>query len=287
MPRITEEVEKPVREAYSNSLSYQKDLDEYNDYLFFMQFDVRNVFIPDNEDEVILVHDYTNLEAMLQAEYSGDELLIEMFKQGYDIHGYTAVQVAGLDCEPNECKKLYPKMRQTYKSVRFLLQYGGSEFALSRSTGMSKEESREKLDDYYKTFKGEAEYKIKQIKFAHKYGIVYSLLGRKRHLEGINSDNRKISSYFERLALNYPNQAGAADVIMEAQITIEANERLRELGYKQLLQVHDEVIGSVPRKNVEEAMKIKKRLMENCVKLKKVALIADGDWSANSYAEAK
>ena len=224
---------------------------------------------------------------MLQAEYTGDDLLIEMFAQGYDIHGYTAVQVGKLDCTPNEAKKKYPKLRQLYKSVRFLLQYGGTEFALMRSTGLSKEEARAAIDDYYVTFKGEADYKVKQIRFAHKYGFVYSLMRRKRHLEGINSNNKKVSSYFERLALNYPNQSGAADVIMEAQILVDKNKRLKELNYRQVMQTHDEIIGIVPKKHVEESIKIVQKIMETCVKLETVKLIADGGYSDVCYAFAK
>ena len=260
---------------------------DIDDYEFWAKYEIRNVFIPDSEDEVIQVHDYTNLEAMLQAEYSGDELLIEMFREKYDVHGYTAVKVFKLNCSPNEAKKMYPQKRQLAKSIRFALQYGGTEFAIARNAGISKEEARDSVNDYYTTFKGEAEYKVRQKNFAHRYGFVYSLMGRRRHLEEINSNNYKMVGYLERVALNYPNQSGAADIMITAQILVEKDERLKKLGYRQIMQVHDELIGIVPKENVEKSIKIVKEIMETCVKLKHVELIADGDYSEASYAKAK
>ena len=260
---------------------------DIDDYEFWAKYEIRNVFIPDSEDEVIQVHDYTNLEAMLQAEYSGDELLIEMFREKYDVHGYTAVKVFKLNCSPNEAKKIYPQKRQLAKSIRFALQYGGTEFAIARNAGISKEEARDSVNDYYTTFKGEAEYKVRQKNFAHRYGFVYSLMGRRRHLEEINSNNYKMVGYLERVALNYPNQSGAADIMITAQILVEKDERLKKLGYRQIMQVHDELIGIVPKENVEKSIKIVKEIMETCVKLKHVELIADGDYSEVSYAKAK
>lgn len=260
---------------------------DIDDYEFWAKYEIRNVFIPDSEDEVIQVHDYTNLEAMLQAEYSGDELLIEMFREKYDVHGYTAVKVFKLNCSPNEAKKMYPQKRQLAKSIRFALQYGGTEFAIARNAGISKEEARDSVNDYYNTFKGEAEYKVRQKNFAHRYGFVYSLMGRRRHLEEINSNNYKMVGYLERVALNYPNQSGAADIMITAQLLVEKDERLKKLGYRQIMQVHDELIGIVPKENVEKSIKIVKEIMETCVKLKHVELIADGDYSEVSYAKAK
>jgi len=293
LPRPLEEVLEPDPKRYETKEKYQEALARYKEekaeYDFWSRYEIRDVFIPDTPNDVIIVLDYNNLEARLQAHYSQDPLLIEMFKNKYDIHGYTGVKIFNLECHPNECKKLYPEARQLGKSIRFALQYGGTEFAVSRNSGISKEEAREKLDQYYNTFKGEAEYKRRQIKFAHENGFVYSLLKRKRHLIGINSPDYREKSYYERLALNYPNQSGAADIIISAQILIENDKRLKELGAKQVMQTHDELAIITSKESAEEVMKIAKYHMENCLNepLKNVDLIAEGNYSEVSYARAK
>ena len=295
-------IPRPLEEPFPPKIENCKDEEEYlrflavyeeekDEYDFWVRYEIRDAFVPDSQDYALIVFDYINLEAKLQAEYTQDPLLIEMFNEGYDMHGYTAVKSFHLDCTPNECKKKYPQLRQRGKSVRFALQYGGTAFAISRTLKISRGEAQELVDAYYDTFIGEAEYKRKQIQFAHKNGYVTTLAGRKRRLVGINSSNPKMKSYYERIALNCPNQGGAADVIMHAQLDLEHDSQLKKLKCLQIMQTHDEVCILCPLENVEKAMPRIKYLMENClpeeIKPKSVILDVDGNYSTRSYARAK
>lgn len=125
-------------------------------------------------------------------------------------------------------------------------------------------------------------------RFGRIHGVVMTILGRKRHLTGINSDDNGIRSYYERLTTNSKVQGSAADITISAQNLIEEDAELRELGYKQLLQVHDEIVGTAPDENKEAAAKRVQHLMSVCLPdgLYGIELKADYDWG-KSYAEAK
>ncbi|MBR6908493.1 hypothetical protein IKN40_08680, partial [bacterium] len=146
------------------------------------------------------------------------------------------------------------------------------------------------IDKYFESYSGVAKFIQSQKKFAHRNKYVYTILGRKRRLPDINSTDGKLSSYSERLAVNSAIQGTAGDITINAQIRISNNEELKKLGYKMLIQVHDEIVGECPEENVERAIEIVKNLMEHpfgddpkkCVKY----LRADADFG-DSYQEAK
>ena len=117
---------------------------------------------------------------------------------------------------------------------------------------------------------------------------VLTVLSRKRHLDGINSSDWGTKGYYERLAVNAPIQGSAADIAISAQVLIEHDEILKELGYRQVMQVHDEIVGVCPKETAEEACKRVQILMSNCLPnpLNNVELTTDFDY-AETYAKAK
>lgn len=293
IPRPLEEVYVPIREKFKSDAEYESAFEKYEKakeyYDYWIRFEIRDLLIPDDEEHVILSFDYKNLEMMVMAHFSQDPNLIEMFKQGADTHGYTAVQMFNLSCEPNEAKKLFADFRQRAKVLNFLLIYGGSAFALSSDLDIPKGEAQELYDLYFDTFIGVKDYISFIKRYGRRHGFVRTVLSRKRHLTGINSDNFKVRGYFERLALNAPIQGSAADIVISAQLLIENDEELRKLGFVQKIQVHDEVVGQCHKNVVDKVAKRVVQLMENALPkpLDNVDLKVDAGWSDISYARAK
>lgn len=262
----------------------------------------------------IIAVDYSNLEIRCTAHLSGDPLLLDMFAHGKDIHGTTAINMFELtDCDDKSVKQKHPDLRQAAKVLNFLLIYGGSASALydslkydrSASIDLGDKEHLAKykkfgvkngvdvaqvyIDKYFDSYKGVAQMIRENKKFARKHGFVYTIIKRKRRLEGINSSDNKIRSYCERLATNARVQGTASDIVSSAQVRLENDPWFEEHRCYMLVQVHDEVVYECPEEYVEEAEERIKAIMakpfgEN-VSLK-VELKADSD-SGSSYNEAK
>lgn len=253
------------------------------------KYQIRSVFIGSMNPETgkrnkIIALDYHNLEMVCLTHFSGDKNLSEMFANDDDAHGSTAVNMFNLPCTPMEAKKKYPHLRQAAKTINFLLMYGGGATLLYenlRSDHYSPLDLGDKeyleqyhcrngvqvaqafIDKYFESYSGVAKFIQSQKKFAHRNKYVYTILGRKRRLPDINSTDGKISSYCERLAVNSAIQGTAGDITINAQIRVSNEQRLRELGAKMLIQVHDELVFECPEENCEEAITIIKHLMEH------------------------
>lgn len=262
----------------------------------------------------IIAVDYSNLEIRCTAHLSGDPLLLDMFAHGKDIHGTTAINMFELtDCDDKTVKQKHPDLRQAAKVLNFLLIYGGSASALydslkydrSAPIDLGDKEHLAKykkfgvkngvdvaqvyIDKYFDSYKGVAQMIRENKKFARKHGFVYTIIKRKRRLEGINSSDNKIRSYCERLATNARVQGTASDIVSSAQVRLENDPWFEEHRCYMLVQVHDEVVYECPEEYVEEAEERIKDIMakpfgEN-VSLK-VELKADSD-SGPSYNDAK
>ena len=262
----------------------------------------------------IIAVDYSNLEIRCTAHLSGDPLLLDMFAHGKDIHGTTAINMFELnDCDDKTVKQKHPDLRQAAKVLNFLLIYGGSASALydslkydrSAPIDLGDKEHLAKykkfgvkngvdvaqvyIDKYFDSYKGVAQMIRENKKFARKHGFVYTIIKRKRRLEGINSSDNKIRSYCERLATNARVQGTASDIVSSAQVRLENDPWFEEHRCLMLVQVHDEVVYECPEEYVEEAEERIKAIMakpfgEN-VSLK-VELKADSD-SGDSYNDAK
>ena len=253
------------------------------------KYQIRSVFIGSLNPKTgkrnkIIALDYHNLEMVCLTHFSGDKNLSEMFANDDDAHGSTAVNMFNLDCTPMECKKKYPHLRQAAKTINFLLMYGGGATLLYenlRSDHYSPLDLGDKeyleayhcrngvqvaqafIDKYFESYSGVAKFIQSQKKFGHRNKFVYTILGRKRRLPDINSSDGKISSYCERLAVNSAIQGTAGDITINAQIRVQQEERLKQLGAKMLIQVHDELVFECPEENCEEAITIIKHLMEH------------------------
>lgn len=259
----------------------------------------------------IIAIDYHNLEMVCLTHFSGDKNLSEMFANDDDAHGSTAVNMFGLDCTPVECKKKYPHLRQAAKTINFMLMYGGGAKTLYESLksdhyspldlgdenylkqyhckdGVAVAQSF--IDKYFESYSGVAKFIQSQKKFAHRNGYVNTILGRKRRLPDINSNDFKQASYSERLSVNSAIQGTAGDITINAQIRVSKEEQLKQWLCNMLIQVHDELVFECPEEYVEDAIALIKHDMEHpfgddpkrCVKY----LRADSDFG-NSYQEAK
>lgn len=216
----------------------------------------------------IIAVDYSNLEIRCTAHLSGDPLLLDMFAHGKDIHGTTAINMFELtDCDDKSVKQKHPDLRQAAKVLNFLLIYGGSASALydslkydrSAPIDLGDKEHLAKykkygvkngfdvaqvyIDKYFDSYKGVAQMIRENKKFARKHGFVYTLIKRKRRLEGINSSDNKIRSYCERLATNARVQGTASDIVSSAQVRLENDPWFEEHRCYMLVQVHDKLVG--------------------------------------------
>lgn len=216
----------------------------------------------------IIAVDYSNLEIRCTAHLSGDPLLLDMFAHGKDIHGTTAINMFELtDCDDKSVKQKHPDLRQAAKVLNFLLIYGGSARALydslkydrSAPIDLGDKEHLAKykkfgvkngvdvaqvyIDKYFDSYKGVAQMIRENKKFARKHGFVYTIIKRKRRLEGINSSDNKIRSYCERLATNARVQGTASDIVSSAQVRLENDPWFEEHRCYMLVQVHDKLVG--------------------------------------------
>ena len=219
---------------------------------------VRKAFIPRNEEYTLLAADYSQIELRIIAALSDETTMIEAFQKNEDIHATTAAKVFSVPLE-----EVTREQRSNAKTVNFGIIYGVSSFGLSMQTGLSRKESSELIETYYKTYPKLKAYMGDQVQFAREHGYVQTVLGRRRYLKDINSGNRVVRGAAERNAVNAPIQGSAADVIKIAMINI--HKKLREGNYKtkMLLQVHDELVFDVYKEELEEMKVLIKYEMEN------------------------
>lgn len=224
--------------------------------------EVRKAFVPRDENHILLAADYSQIELRIIAALSEEETMIEAFKNGEDIHASTAAKV--FDVPLNEVTR---EQRSNAKTVNFGIIYGVSAFGLSNQTNLSRSESKELIETYYKTYPKLRDYMDEQVEFARENGYVKTVLGRRRYLKDINARNNVVRSAAERNAVNAPIQGSAADIIKVAMIRI--HEKLKKLAFKtkMLLQVHDELIFDVPKEELDDLQKLIKEEMENAYEL--------------------
>jgi len=230
---------------------------------------VRKAFIPRDENYVLLAADYSQIELRLIAALSGDEVMIQSFLNGEDIHASTAAKV--FDVPLTEVTR---EQRSDAKAVNFGIIYGVSAFGLSNQTSLSRSEAKELIDTYYQTYPKLRAYIDSQIHFARENGYVETVLGRRRYLKDINSRNAVVRGAAERNAVNAPLQGSAADIIKVAMINIFNRFEKENFKSKMLLQVHDELVFDVHKDELATIKPIIKQEMENAYNLK-VPLIVD------------
>ncbi|MBS1745956.1 MAG: DNA polymerase I [Bacteroidetes bacterium] len=198
--------------------------------------EIRKAFIP-AAGNVLISADYSQIELRIVAGISGDENMCNAFKHGADIHTATAAKVFNV-----EEKDVTREMRYKAKSVNFGIIYGQGAFGLADNLGISRTEAKEIIDNYKKEFIGITKYMDETINFCREHGYVETLMGRKRWLKDINSNNFTVRGFAERNAINSPIQGTAADMIKLAMIKIYDAVKKEKLKSKMILQVHDELV---------------------------------------------
>ncbi len=229
---------------------------------------IRRAFVAERGNKIISA-DYSQLELRLLAHITQDEVMLEAFQKGEDIHARTARLVFGAktDGELKEARRLA-------KIVNFAIAYAIEPWGLSQRVGITRQEARKVIDDYYITYKGVRRYMEEVPIRAREHGYVRSIYGRIRPLPGINDRNANIRKAAEREAINMPIQGTASDIVKIAMLRVEEEFKRAGLGAKLLMQVHDELLVEAPSQEAQQVADILKREMESAVKLD-VPLVAD------------
>ena len=236
---------------------------------------IRRAFIPRGSDYILMAADYSQIELRVIASMSNEKNMIDAFVNNQDIHTMTASKIYNVDPE-----NVTREQRGNAKTVNFGIIYGVSAFGLSQQTDLNRSESKVMIDNYFINYPGLKKYMSDQIDFARNNGYVETIMGRRRYLQNINSQNNMLRSSSERNAINAPIQGSAADIIKIAMININSELKKQSLKSKMLLQVHDELVFDVHKSEKDQIKDIVKTTMESAVKLK-VPLKIDLEFGKN------
>jgi DNA polymerase-1 len=201
---------------------------------------VRDVFVAGEGYESLLSADYSQIEMRIMAHLSGDEGLIEAYRNGEDLHRFVGSRI--FHVAPEEVTS---EMRSKVKAMSYGLAYGLSSFGLSKQLEISVDEARTLMKDYFDRFGAVRDYLRGVVEQARQDGYTQTIFGRRRYLPDLTSPNRVHRELAERVALNSPIQGSAADIIKRAMIGVEGQLRERGLGSRLLLQIHDELVVEV------------------------------------------
>jgi len=233
--------------------------------------EIRKAFIPRDKDYVILSADYSQIELRIMASICGDEGLTKAFKNGEDIHRSTAALVFMV--KPQD---VTPDMRRKAKEVNFGILYGIGAFGLKTRLGVTQAHAKEIIETYFNTFKRVKNFMDDSVIKAREKGFAETLLGRRRFLKNINSNNRVVRQFEERVAINMPIQGTAADMIKIAMINIYRELKRKKTKTKMVLQVHDELLFDAHKDEVEELRPMIKEMMENAMPMNVPILVETG-----------
>lgn len=261
------------------------------------------------EGNMLIVADYGQLELRLLAHMTNCHSMIDAFASGGCFHSRTAVGMFDhvreavdkgevlLEWDYSKgdppaplVKDQYGSERRKAKTLNFSIAYGKTVFGLSKDWKVSTREAEDLLNAWYDDRPEVRAWQKDTIANARATGVTTTLMGRQRQLKGINERNGRMRGHMERAAINTPIQGGAADVVMMAMIKLNYSPDLARLGFKLLLQIHDEVILEGPEENVEEALRLVKHIMENPwdedgigLQPLQVSLDVDGKYAKNWY----
>ena len=240
--------------------------------------EIRKAFIPE-PGCLFFSADYSQIELRVMAHLSGDENMIEAFREGHDIHAATAAKIY-----KEEMENVTRDQRTKAKRANFGIIYGITIFGLADRLEISREEARQLIDGYFETFPKVKEYMEKAKEEARSKGYVETLFHRRRYLADINSANGTVRGFAERNAINAPIQGTAADIIKVAMVRIHRRFKNENIRSKMILQVHDELNFSVYPDEKEKVERIVLEEMQNAFPME-VPLVADCGWG-NNWLEA-
>jgi DNA polymerase-1 len=224
--------------------------------------EIRRGFVA-GDGRVLVSADYSQVELRVFAHYSGDEVLIDAFKKGEDVHRRTAAEV--METRP---ENVTPEMRRIAKAINFGIIYGMGARKLADELGIDQGTARRYIEAYYSRYTGVARFRERMIESARKDGYVTTLFNRKRYLPDIHHGNRVMRGEAERMAVNTPIQGTAADLIKKAMVVIHDWLQAEKLETKMLLQVHDELLFEVPEEEVDTVLPMIKNEMESVHRLR-------------------
>jgi DNA polymerase I len=241
--------------------------------------EIRRAFVPSGGDFVLLSADYSQIELRIMAHMSKDENMLEAFRHNANIHTSTAAKIYGIPST-----EVTREMRSKAKTANFGIIYGISAFGLAQRLSIPRSEAAELIDGYFKSFPGVKRYMDACIVDAREKGYVETLMGRRRFLPDILSNNGNVKGMAERNAINSPIQGSAADIIKLAMIGVHRELKSRNLSSKMILQVHDELVFDVYLPEIDQVKEIVKYEMENALLLDVPLLVEMG--SGNNWLEA-
>ena len=231
--------------------------------------EIRKSFITQRDNWEILSADYSQIELRVMAHLSEDLELCNAFNANLDIHTRTASLIYNVSIDD-----VQPDMRRTAKVINFGIMYGAGPFRISQELGISRKASQEIIKEYFNQYSGVKKYISATLDNARSDNYVETLLGRRRSVWDINSQNALKRQAAERIAINMPIQGSAAELIKIAMIDVQKNIELEHLSSKLILQIHDELLFEFPVEEKDVLIPLVKKSMENAMKLK-VPIIVD------------
>jgi len=242
--------------------------------------EIRKVFIPMEENDILVSCDYSQIELRVLAHIADDENMIDAFEHHSDIHTKTASEVFKVPID-----EVTSLMRSRAKAVNFGIVYGIGAFSLAQDLKITKKEAEEYMAIYFERYPKIKKYLENIVKDAQETGYVLTILNRRRFIPEIKASNKIVKALGDRLAMNAPIQGSAADIIKLAMVNVYNKLNEKKLKSELILQVHDELILNVKKEEFEEVKNLVQHEMENAIKLK-VALDVDVNFG-NTWYEAK
>jgi DNA polymerase-1 len=240
---------------------------------------IRQGFIVGSDYECLLTADYSQIELRIMAHLSADEALAAAFGSGHDFHAATASRVFAISAE-----EVTPDLRSKIKAMNYGLAYGLSVYGLSQQLSVPATEAREYMDEYFAVFGGVRDYLQAIVAQARQDGYTQTILGRRRYLPDLTSDNRQRREMAERMALNAPIQGSAADIIKVAMLNVDRALSSAGLRSRMLLQVHDELLFEVAAGELEQLKALVSEAMGSAFKMTVPLEVSMG--TGRSWAQA-
>lgn len=217
---------------------------------------LRKIFVSKYKDGQIISADYSQIELRLLANMAEEDSMIAAYKSGIDIHTKTASEIFGVPVE-----EVTPEQRRDAKAVNFGIIYGISDFGLAQNIKTSVARAKHYIENYFIRYPKIKDFMDKNIEFAKEHGYIKSYFGRIRHIPEIQSSNKTVEKFGERVAMNMPLQGTASDIIKMAMVSVF--EKLQKMQSHMILQIHDELIIDAPPHEIEQVKDILKNTMEN------------------------
>ncbi len=241
---------------------------------------IRRIFGPGAGYDYLMSCDYSQVELRILACIAQDNLLLESFRHGQDVHARTAAEVFGLPLD-----EVTSQQRSKAKAVNFGIVYGISDFGLANQLQVSRKEAAGYIESYFARYTGVKKYMEEIVAKAREQGYVSTLMGRRRYLPDIRHSNFNLRSFAERTAINTPIQGTAADIMKKAMIDVQRALEAAQLKSRILLQVHDELVLEVTEDEKEKVAALVQEAMQNAVSME-IPLLAEVNFGKN-WAETK